>query len=771
MVKKSSKSAKKSKSQTKRRQPAAPAAPVWRYLCQIALLLAVTIAVWAIYLDAQVRARFDGHKWTLPAKVYARPLLLHPGQFLSVEQLQAELSWGDYRPDVGLRQPGTYRVDGQYVSIYRRAFAFWDGREGSRILQLQLAHGRVQSVSENGQALALARLEPLYIGGIFPAHNEDRELIRLDDVPPVLVAALVATEDKHYFTHFGISPRGIARAMFTNIRQGGVVQGGSTLTQQLVKNFFLTSERSFSRKANEAMMALLLELHYSKEEILQAYLNEVYLGQAGRRAIHGFGLAARFYFAKPLNELSTAEIATLVGLVKGASYYNPRRHPERALQRRNLVLDLMAEAKVISHNERMLAQAQPLKVANAQRAGQREYPAFLELARAQLQQEYRLEDLQTEGLRIFTTLDPWAQHALEAATDHQLKRLEQRFPKQQGKLEAAGVITSVDGGEVRAMLGGREAEFFGFNRALNAQRAIGSLAKPMVYLAALESGQWHWGSRIDDSPVTVTGTGQTPWQPQNFDRKSHGQMPLVDALAMSYNQATARLGMQVGLGSVAATFKRLGLKAEVPPYPSIMLGAISLSPFEVAGLYQGIASQGFVMPLRSIKAVTDNQGQMLSAYSLQGQQEFSPVTMQWLTWGLEQVAERGTAKVLGQYLPLPLAAKTGTSNDQRDAWFMGFDNRHLGVVWVGRDDNEPMPLVGGSAALPIWQDSFRFIGVDPLPEFSSLGWVRVNNAGEMVGEECEGSRYPLPKAKMPAQLSPCQVSTPKERKSWFDWLF
>lgn len=718
------------------------------------------MAVWMVYLDAHIRERFDGRKWTLPAKVYARPLLLYPGALLTPEQLQAELRWGDYRLDSGLRQPGTYRLEGEHISIHRRAFKFWDATESNKMIQLQLGQGRIQSLSENGQPVALARLEPLYVGGIFPAQSEDRELLQLDEVPVLLAQALIETEDKHFLQHWGVSLRGIARAFVANVRQGGVVQGGSTLTQQLVKNFFLSSERTLRRKANEAIMAVLLELHYSKAEILQTYLNEVYLGQAGRRAIHGFGLASRFYFAKPVNELNHAEIATLVGLVKGASYYNPRRHPQRAKERRDLVLGIMEEAQLITQAERIQAQNQPLQVADSKRAGQREYPAFLELARLQLQQEYRLQDLQTEGLRVFTTLDPWAQHAVEAAAQQQLKQLEQRFPEQRNKLEAAAVITSVDGGEVRALLGGREVEFFGFNRALNAERPIGSLAKPVVYLSALESGRWHWGTLVDDSPVTVAGADQQLWQPQNYNQRSHGKVPLVEALANSYNQATARLGMQVGLAKVAEGFKRLGLARSVPPYPSILLGSLSLSPFEVAGVYQGIASQGFVMPLRSIKAVTDSQGNMLSAYAIQGQQEYTPALMQWLTWGLTQVVEQGTAKRLHGSFPSPLAAKTGTSNDQRDAWFAGFDNRHLGVVWVGRDDNQPMPLVGGSAALPIWQQSFTQIGVEPLAHFNALQW-----AG------CGGQQYPYLQGQVPATATSCEEELPKERKSWFRWLF
>ena len=761
------------------RKPARSAATRWPrwlvWLLRLALLGLVLLSVWLVWLDAQVRARFDGNKWTLPAKVYARPLTLYPGRLLSPEQLSAELQWADYRAVSDTGRAGTYRREGLVFSIHRRAFPFWDGPEPARRLAVRLQDNRVAEIRENGESLPIVRLEPQYIGGIFPAHNEDRQLVRLEDVPPALVAALIVTEDKAFFDHFGISLRGIARALVANLQAGGVVQGGSTLTQQLVKNFFLSSDRTLIRKGQEALMALLLELHYSKEEILQAYLNEVYLGQAGRRAIHGFGLASRFYFGKPLNELDHAEIATLVGLVKGASYYNPRRNPQRSKERRDLVLALMENQQIITSAERIRAQAQPLQTADANRAGQREYPAFLELARAQLQRDYRLEDLQSEGLHIFTTLDPWAQHAVEGAAAAHLQRLEQRHPQQRGQLQAAAVITSVDGGEVRALLGGREAEFFGFNRALNARRAIGSLSKPVVFLAALDSGRWHWGTLIEDKEVTVSGPGGQLWQPQNYNRRSYGPVPLVDSLALSLNQSTARLGMNVGLSKVADTFRRLGLEDEVPPYPSMLLGAIPMSPLQVAGLYQSIASQGFVMPLRSIEAVTDLQGQTLSSYGLRGEQRFDASLMRWLRWGLEQVAERGTAKALAPALSLPLAAKTGTSNDQRDAWFAGFDNQHVGVVWVGRDDNEPMPFAGSGAALPVWRDAFVKMGSEPLPAIP-WSWITVDNLGRVQGEGCGGARYPMPASRMPAGVTPC-VSAPaadhptKEKRSWFDWLF
>jgi penicillin-binding protein 1B len=750
----------------------------WRWFWRLSAVFGVLLAAYLVYLDAQVRERFEGNKWDLPAKVYARPLTLYPGLALSPQQLKAELQWADYRSSADAAVAGSFARRGDDWLIYRRAFPFWDGAEPARQLRIELKQGRVARIWDAQGEQALVRLEPQYIGGIFPSHNEDRELVRLDNVPPELIAALIITEDQSFFDHWGISVRGIARAMLANMRAGGMVQGGSTLTQQLVKNFFLTSERTLSRKAQEALMSILLELHYDKEAILQAYLNEVYLGQAGRRAIHGFGLAARFYFGKSVAELTLAESATLVGLVKGASYYNPRRHPQRAKQRRDLILGLMAQHGIISEQQRIRAQGQALTTASPRRAGQREYPAFLELAKKQLQRDYRLADLQSEGLNIFTTLDPWIQHAVEQAADEELQRLERRHPKHKDQLETAAVVTSVDGGEIRALLGSRKAEFFGFNRALNARRQMGSLVKPAVYLAALQSGRYHWATPISDRPVVVTGQGGQRWAPKNYDMQSHGDVTLEAALRRSLNQATARLGMNIGLETVVSTLRQLGLEGDIPPYPSILLGSIDTSPLEVAGFYQTIASQGFHMPLRTIEAVTTVDGHTLSSYAIEAEQRVDPALMQWLRYGLEQVVDSGTARALQQQFNAPLAAKTGTSDEQRDAWFAGFDNRHLGVFWVGRDDNQPMPVAGSSGALPLWRNAFARIGVEALPEPAALQWYPVLADGQLLPQGCRdrrASEYPFTAQALKIwqpDVAACQSeASPTEEKSWFDWLF
>lgn len=742
-------------------------------LIKLLFVLSLLAIPFIIYLDNQIRSEFDGKKWALPAKVFSRSLTLYPDLPLSQTQLIEELERTDYKRVGQITQPGEYSVYANQVDLYRRAFQFWDTQENSKKLRIIFDGNSLSRIYHLNQEQALIRLEPQYIGGIFPAHNEDRELIELKDVSPFLIRGLIATEDRLFPEHIGISFRGIARAMMANIKARRFVQGGSTLTQQLIKNFFLTNERTLSRKLIEAIMAVLLEYHYPKEAILQAYMNEVYLGQAGRRAIHGFGLAARFYFGKSAAELQLHEMAMLIGLVKGASYYNPKRNPERAKKRRDLVLEIMEEQAIISQAQRIHAQNQPLYTASPQRAGQREYPAFLQLVRQQLQKEYRIKDLQQEGLRIFTTLDPALQKALETSASQRLVQMESWNTKFKNRLEVAAIVTSVDGAEIRAMLGSRKAEFFGYNRALQARRSIGSLVKPFVYLTALESGQYHWGSMIEDTPITLESPPGKLWKPQNYNRKSHGSVSLLEAMSRSYNQATVRLGTQLGLNKVINTLHRLGITQDIPAYPSMLLGSFELTPFEVAKLYQSIASGGFSMPLRAIEAVSSAKGEPLSSYAIDSKQAINPAMADWLKYGLQTVVKEGTAKRLGQQFPnANLAGKTGTSDNQRDAWFSGFDDRYLAVVWVGRDDNNPTPFTGGVAAMPIWLNTLKQIGVTPISASTYLQAAPVSDQGELLESHCSGKTYLFIQDWIESERENCDARRiNKGEKSWLDWLF
>lgn len=705
----------------------------WRRLSgwavKLGLVALVALAGVCIYLDAVVQEKFSGKRWTIPAKVYARPLELFNGVKLSRDDFLTELDALGYRREKTVDGPGSVSVGASTVELNTRGFQFYEGVEPARAIRVRFAGGTVSGVSAlDGSNLAVARLEPLMIGGIYPAHNEDRILIKLDQAPPHLVDGLVAVEDREFWHHHGVSPKSIARAVWVNATSGQVRQGGSTLTQQLVKNFYLTNERSITRKGTEALMALLLELHYSKQEILEAYLNEVFLGQDGSRAIHGFGLAAQYFFGQPFSELKLHQVALLVGLVKGPSYYNPRRYPERAMTRRNLVLDLMAEQGVVSATEAEAAKARPLGITKAGSLTNSSFPAFVDLVKRQLKQDYRDEDLTEEGLRIFTSFDPILQTNAEAAMGETMKRIDGR--KGAENVESAMVVTNPETGEVQALLGGRDPRFAGYNRALDAVRQVGSLIKPAVYLTALERpSKYTLTTLIQDEPFSVKGADGQVWRPQNYEHKAHGTIFLYQGLAHSYNLSTARLGLDLGVPEVLKTVARLGVSRALPPYPATLLGAGALTPMEVATMYQTLANGGFNTPLRSIRSVLDANGEPLKRYPFQIEQRFDTGAIYLVQYAMQRVMREGTGRSVYNQIPtsVNLAGKTGTTNDSRDSWFSGFSQDLLAVVWLGRDDNGKTPLTGATGALQVWSNFMRRadpVSLDmPVPDNITQAWV------------------------------------------------
>ncbi len=731
------------------------------------LLFLVTVLIllaWFIYLDVIIRSQFEGKRWALPATVYARPLELYAGKKLSVEQLLREIRLSGYRPVLKAQSEGTFSLHGNTFEVITRAFQYWDSFEVSHQLRIQVEHGQVVAVRErdSGASLDILRLEPAVIGRIYPAHHEDRLLIRLQDAPEVLVAGLIALEDRAFYQHHGLDPRALGRALWADLRAGRLVQGGSTLTQQLVKNFFLSNQRSLWRKLNEAGMSLLLEWHYDKDEILEAYLNEIYLGQDGKRAIHGFGLASRFYFDKPLVALKLEQIATLIALVRGPSYYDAWRHPKRLLKRRNLVLSLMAQQQIISAAQENAARKKPLHVVRRPHSIAGAYPAFMDLVRRQLRQDYRQQDLNAEGLRIFTTLDPAIQQQVEKAAKQWLLKLD-RQRGLEGKLQTAIVLTDTGNGEVLALLGDRNPKYAGFNRALDASRPVGSLIKPAVYLTALENNQQHYtlASLIEDTPLTLRGPSGSNWSPRNYDGKSHGRVPLVTALMRSYNQATVRLGMSLGFEAIAQTLKRLGVKQKIPAYPSMLLGAVNLTPYEVTGMYQTFAANGFNTPLRAVREVLAADGSALKRFPVTVQQNVDSESIEMMNRALNAVTHVGTARSLRTLLPegLEVAGKTGTTNDMRDSWFAGYSGSQLAVVWLGRDDNQPLGLSGASGALKLWAGFMRNIDSQSLPlsELPSLEykWIDFRN-GRLSAEDCESVLYlPFRPGDAPTKEAEC----------------
>ncbi|SDI11083.1 penicillin-binding protein 1B [Pseudomonas benzenivorans] len=748
--------------------------PWFGWAVKLGLVGLVVLAGFAVYLDAVVQEKFSGKRWTVPAKVYARPLELFVGQKLAKDDFLKELDALGYRRETAASGPGGVSVAGNNLELHTRGFQFYESVEPSQRVRVRFSGDYVAGLSQaSGSALAVARLEPLLIGGLYPAHQEDRVLIKLEQVPPYLVETLVAVEDREFFNHFGVSPKSIARAVWVNATAGQVRQGGSTLTQQLVKNFYLTNERSLARKATEAMMAVLLELHYDKQDILEAYLNEVFLGQDGQRAIHGFGLASQYFFSQPLSELKLEQVALLVGMVKGPTYYNPRRNPERALERRDLVLDILVEQGVVTLEEAAAAKQKPLGVTQRGSMADSSFPAFLDLVKRQLREDYREEDLTEEGLRIFTSFDPILQLKAESALADSLKRLSGR--KGVELVEAGMVVTNPETGEVQALIGSRQPRFAGFNRALDALRPIGSLIKPAIYLTALERpSQYTLTSLLEDQPFSIKGQDGQVWRPQNYDHKAHGTIYLYQGLVNSYNLSSAKLGLELGVPNVLKTLERLGIERKWPAYPSMLLGAGALTPMEVADMYQTLANGGFNTPLRGIRSVLTAEGEPLKRYPFQIQQRFDAGAIYLLQNAMQRTMHEGTGRSVYSTLPssLALAGKTGTSNDSRDSWFAGFSQDLLAVVWLGRDDNGPTPLTGATGALQVWTDFMRKadpLPLDmPLPDNVVQAWVDANS-GMGSDPSCPNAvQMPYIRGSEPVPGGACGIQAPVD--SVMDWV-
>jgi len=737
-----------------------------RFLWYGLLLATLLAAGYTLYLDFRVRDEFEGRRFALPARIYARPLELHAG--LRVPQAAVEQELRDLGYRAAAEMPGQAR-DGEFgwfarsgdgLEIALRPFVFWDGPQEAKRLRLAFDGAKLSALRDaQGAELALARVEPLLIGGIYPAGNEDRVLVRLGEVPKHLVNALIATEDRKFMSHSGFDPRGLARAAASAF--SGHLQGGSTLTQQLVKNFFLTPERTLWRKFTELIMAVLLELHYDKNEILETYLNEIYLGQDRDRAIHGIGLAAQFYFGKSVEQLTLAESALLVAMAKGPAVYDPHRHPQRALERRNLVLREAKDQGFITLEQYSRARAAGLAVNPRPMMGTSPYPAFVQLVHRQLRRDYDEADLRSEGLRIFTTLDPRVQGAAERALGRRLAQFDREKRFGAPGLEGAIVVTDSQSGEVQALVGGRDARYRGFNRALDAARPVGSLLKPAIYLTALsEPSRYTLVTPLDDGPFVWKSRGAEDWEPANYDKKFHGMPALRLAFAQSYNAAAARLGTTLGVERVLENVRRLGAERPLLPYASSLLGAVDFSPLEVAQMYQTIASGGFRTPLRSIREVTTQAGQPLKRYPLAVEQAFPPEPMYLLAYAMQDVVHEGTAQALNNWLPMEtgVAGKTGTTDEQRDAWFAGFTGDRLGIVWVGYDDNRAARLSGASSALPVWGEMMAGLAPEPLvlPMPEGIELVPIDLQTGLRGSGCLGAlELPFVKGSAPEQRATC----------------
>ncbi|MEM6604612.1 MAG: penicillin-binding protein 1B [Pseudomonadota bacterium] len=747
-----------------------PMAMVSQLLVKVALILLCCALALVFYLDGIVTSTFQAKRYALPAMVYARPLELYVGARQKKASLVTELELLGYRRRQSVRAPGEYELRDTGIEVYTRGFEFPDGIETAIPVTVRFNDGLVTALQSSTGELDLLRLEPLLIGGIYPKHGEDRLLLPLSDAPPTLLAGLKLIEDRDFDSHLGFSVSGISRAALGNIRSGRVVAGGSTITQQLVKNYYLSPERTLRRKLVELAMAVLIELHFSKEEILESYLNEIYLGQDGPRAIHGFALASLHYFDTPLEDLGLHQQALLVGMIRGPSLYNPWRNPERALERRNLVLRVMAAGGAINDEQALVAQAMPLSLRRGTRSDS--FPAYLDLVRHQLLQQYEKSDYGSAGLTVFTPFDPQLQQALESGTERVLNALNPA-----GDMQTGSVVTRTSNGEVVALVGGRIPGAIGFNRALNARRPAGSLLKPVVYLAALLQPQdFTLATLVDDSAFTVEMDNGKPWSPRNFDRESHGRVPLHTALARSYNQATARLAQAIGLDGIVATLSSLGVTEGVARVPSLALGAGEYSPLAMTRMYLPLAKDGSSPPLRAIRFIVNRDGVTIRANTTNYERAIDPRTNYLLQYALREAVKEGTGKAVYRYLPADfhVAGKTGTTNDGRDSWFAGFSNDLLSVVWIGRDNNKPTGLTGASGALRIWGEFMAAANsrplANPVPEGIELHRVD-DSTGELTGEGCPNARLlPFVQGSHPVATTSCRGNRGGVR-NWFERLF
>ncbi|MDH5393860.1 MAG: penicillin-binding protein 1B [Gammaproteobacteria bacterium] len=734
----------------------------YSFIVMTVFLLASLIYV--VTLDFQVRERFEGRIWAVPSKVYARSLELKPNMPLDPDSFEQELRLMAYQEVRHFpNQPGQYRRWQGHFELISRAFKDAEKVTEKNAIRLAFEHQRLLTLEHlyKPEKIESVRLDPALIGNIYPGQIEDRQLLKLTEVPERLIKTLVAVEDRSFYEHWGVNPLAILRALMVNIQAGEKKQGGSTLTQQLVKNLFLSSKRSYWRKLNEAVMALLLEFHYDKNTILEAYINEVYLGQNKNASVHGFELGSQFYFNKPLNKLSTEKIALLIGLIKGPSYYNPRKNQDSALARRNVVLEVMREQNVISDLHYKKNVKRPLGVVSRMVNSGVRYPAFIDLIKRQLSSRFSADVLKHEGLKIFSTLDPQIQMAAEQAAENTLNKIQQYLSHV--PLQTAIIVSDVSSAEVLALVGDKDPSFHGFNRALDASRQIGSLIKPAIYLAALniknQSSQgFHLSSVLSDSPLSLQSRNGDVWQPQNYDHNYRGDVLFYDALVHSYNVPSVRLGLTIGLEEIVLTLRNLGLEKEVPVYPSMLLGAFELSAYDVATMYQTIAADGHQLSLHAIRTVLSHNDIPLVHFADEKKYTIEEDNMYLLQTALHDVTRFGTAKALSS-LPFNVAGKTGTTDRLRDSWFAGFSEDKLAVVWVGNDDNLETGLTGASGALQVWSDLFQHMPVQSLDLTASEQidhfWVD-KKTGLRAGFGCQNTvKLPFLKNRHPVEYANC----------------
>jgi penicillin-binding protein 1B len=700
-------------------------------------------------LEKIVTEKFEGSKWRFPSKVYSDSYLLYVGINLRFEELAEKLrrlgyheaqalpkARGQYRLQPARGRAEIYLQDFFYPTEQFKGFPVNISFQGTVITKIQNG--------ATGEDLFSLELEPELITGLYDQVWEERRVVSLSEVPPIIVKAILAVEDERFYSHHGIDPVSVVRAVWVNLRSGGVVQGGSTLTQQLMKNFFLSDERTLNRKIKEAIMALIAERKYSKDEILENYLNEIYLGQRGSQGIFGIWEASQFYFSKQLSELTVGEVALLAGLIRAPNRLSPYRGLDAAIKRRNVVLAKLVHDKIITRKQydtamrESLAHRELVKITN-------DAPYYVDYLRRELAENYSNEALTADGLRIFTSMDLQLQRMAERSLAEGLRKLEDAYPAlrrrgEEDNLEGAIVVLRPQTGEVKAMVGGRSYQKSQFNRVFQAKRQPGSIFKPFVYLAALmsvgEGGKrFTPATMVEDSPFLWSYDGQE-WEPGNYNDEYFGTVTFRRALEKSLNSATARIARDVGIKRVRDIAHRLGIQSALPAVPSLALGAGEVTPLEVAVAFSTLANNGVRTRPLTVKQVMDPNGRVLEKRDVRVEKILTPQLAFIMNHLLKGVLDRGTGDLARRWgFTRPAAGKTGTTNDYKDAWFVGYTPDLLAVVWVGFDNKAKLGLSGAQAALPIWTEFMkRATAGAPITDFVPPAGIKIVDIDPLSGQ-------------------------------------
>lgn len=707
--------------------------------------VAVVGAAWLVWPYWELTGQFGDLPSKRPSRLYSRSLILTQGEPARLSTVESYLRETSYRTSENSSPArGMYRVDAGRLLIHLRSFPSPQGWTRPGLLRVDLRGNRVRSLHFEEQRVQRVALEPVVLTSIYGTDFKERRPIRVENLPEFFVDAVLAAEDARFFSHSGLSPRGILRAAWVNLRGGAVHQGGSTLTQQLAKNLYLTQERTLARKLREVLLAIMLETRYSKRAILAAYLNEIYWGNDGRVNIMGVGAAAHHYYGKDATQLTLAEAALLAGMIQSPGTYSPQKMPERARQRRDWVLARMVELGNIDGPTKDRAQAQPIDV-RSRESSARIAAYFAEAAVREAEARFDLTELADRGYVLLSTLDWVDQRQAEDAVQWGLEALEDGWEKgcqPQSPLQAALISADPRSGGIRSYVGGRDYAASQFDRLRDAQRQAGSAFKPVVYATALEDGVATTATLLDDAPLTVQA-GRELWNPQNSSGEYLGLVSVRTAVEKSLNVPTARLALEAGLPKIVKMARRLGITTRLAPVPALSLGAFEVTPIELATVYATLAGAGDRPQLHGLRAVLDPSGRPLPGEAVRvTQAAISPQLAYLVTSILQGVMDRGTgagARVQG--LRDALAGKTGTTNGRRDSWFAGYSPERVSLVWVGYDDNAETRLSGSRAALPIWA---RFTykvrpagGYAPFGRPAGLTTAAVDSeTGELATDRC-----------------------------------